>query len=908
MTALPSKAGTGGARRWSGRRWLLVYLVLLALSQAVIAIWGPSPFGGPGRPASTETIAVTVPKMSDAGPTEGTASLTVWKWSPPNPVAGRPAFLLLHGSPSGGARDWESFAPRLAAQGFEVYALDRPGFGASSKWVPDYSVIANARYALAAMDALHIDRAHIAGWSQGGGAAIYAAELAPERIATMTLIGAIGIQRGEGSGDYVFEHAKYLLGFAGVVVVPEFIPHFGILPDRATRHAFIRDFLDTDQRPIEGILTALTTPTLILQGRHDPLVHAWVAEEHHRLIQPSRLVMLDASHFFVLGPPMGGASDMQLAVDVVARFAARHDAPGVPVRRGIADFAPVRENPMESIGGFHLSRDAAWWVIVLAIVAGTLLSEDLTVIAVGLLIASGQLDVGVGALGCLLGIVIGDYGLWALGRFFGRRILQWPVFRKALPEASLAKWGRIFDRHTAKAVFLSRCLPGTRLPMYLAAGILGRRSRHFLVWVTVAVVIWTPILLTLAALIGPPLLGFFRGIFHGPWVIIASFVVLAVIIRLVSYEATALGRQRLKRDMRLIVSPEFWPAWVFYIPLVPWIGLLMVRFGPMSFAAANPGIPNGGGMIGESKSQIAAGFAPGGAFLPCALIPAGPSPEARAEMVRTTLRERADLGGYPVILKPDFAQRGHAVHIARSDADVLEYMRTMERDALLQRLHPGPFEAGVFWTRIPLAGKPLDECPGAIFSITRKVFPVIEGDGERTLERLIWDHPRYRMQATTFLRRFDAMADRVLAKGETLRLAQSGNHCQGTMFLDGSDLITPELSAAIEALAQSFRDPASGKAVDFGRFDIRCESEESFRAGKNLAIVELNGTSSESTNIYDPRKPIWWVYAVLFRQWARLYRLGARRVGEGNRPIGLAALVRTVRDHYRGRPGSSVAD
>jgi membrane protein DedA with SNARE-associated domain len=527
---------------------------------------------------------------------------------------------------------------------------------------------------------------------------------------------------------------------------------------------------------------------------------------------------------------------------------------------------------------------------------------------VGLLIASGQLDVGVGAIGCLLGIVVGDYGLWAIGRFFGRRVLRWPLFRKALPESALEKWGRIFDRHTAKAVFLSRALPGTRLPMYLAAGILGKRSRLFLFWVTVAVLIWTPLLLLLAAIIGPKLLGFFEGVFHGPWVILASFIALAMIIRLVSYEATSLGRQRLKRDIRLLVSPEFWPAWIFYLPLVPWIALLALRHGPMAFTAANPGIANGGGVVGESKAQIASGFPAGTPFLPCARIPAGGTPDQRADLARAILQERPDIGGLPAILKPDFAQRGHAVRIVRTEDDIAEYLRTMERDALLQRLHPGPVEVGLFWTRIPRPGVPLDECPGEVFSITRKEFPIIEGDGERTLERLIWDHPRFRMQATTFLARFASMSDRVLARGETLRLAQSGNHCQGTKFLDGADLITPELSAAIESIAQSFRDPVTGKAFDFGRFDIRCESEDLLRAGRGLAIVELNGTMSESTNIYDPKKPIWWVYGVLFRQWSRLYRIGAARAAEGLRPISLKAVIGHVRDHYRGRPGSSVAD
>jgi len=259
---------------------------------------------------------------------------------------------------------------------------------------------------------------------------------------------------------------------------------------------------------------------------------------------------------------------------------------------------------------------------------------------------------------------------------------------------------------------------------------------------------------------------------------------------------------------------------------------------------------------------------------------------------------------------PDFvAQWFNARRLGDPEiVDVADYLASMDRDAVIQRLDPGPVEIGLFWTRIPRPGVPIDDCPGEIFSITRKVFPVIEGDGVRTLEHLIWDHPRYRMQARTFLARFASRSDVVLAKGEKLRLAHAGNHCQGTMFLDGADLITPELSAAIETIAQSFRDPITGRAFDYGRFDIRCASEAQIRAGEGLAIVELNGTMSESTNIYDPAKSIWWAYGVLFRQWARLYHIGARRVAEGVQPYSVSRLVRCVRDHYRGRPGSSVAD
>ena len=900
-----------GAAVWLWRRrWFKVYLALLALSHLVIALFNPDVWVGYARQPPTERVVVSVPVMRDDGPRPGTEfELALLRWAPEGePAAGAP-ILLLHGSPSQGAADFRRFGPALAERGFEVYALDRPGFGASDKWAPSYSLLANARYALAAMDRLGVERAHAVGWSQSGGVILRMADLEPGRLASLTMLGAIGIQEGEGSGDYFFEHAKYALGYAGLVVLPELLPHFNLIGDRALRHAFIRDFWDSDQRPLRAIMESLETPTLILHGRGDPLVPAWVAEAHHGIIGPSRLVVLDASHFFPVGAPMSSDEDMFDAADIVAGFALRHDEPGVAVRRGAADFAPEPPAADEAAGPLDFARTTPWWAIVLLIALATLVSEDLTVIAVGLLIVSGRLDVGVGALGCVVGIVIGDYGLWAIGRFAGRRVLRWPFFRRVLPENSLDRWGRVFDRHIIKTVFLSRMLPGTRLPMYLAAGILAKRAHHFLFWVTVAVIVWTPLLLLLTALIGPKIYGFFEGIFHGPWAVLAAFAVLALLVRLAAYEATALGRQRLRADLRRLVSPEFWPAWLFYAPVAPWLLALAVRFrGPLVFSCVNPGIPNGGGIVGESKHDIARAMPPSAPMLHARLVDEGPAPLERAREAVRLVEEDERLGGYPVVVKPDFAQRGHGVRLARTPDDLRAYFEDMTRPALLQRYHPGPGEAGILWSRVPTPGKPVDEWPGEIFSITRKEFPEITGDGQRTLERLIWDHPRYRMQAGAFLRRFADRTDLVLPEGETLRLAVAGNHCQGAKFLDGADLITPELTARIDAIARAYREPETGRAIDFGRFDVRYESDDALRRAEGLAIVELNGTMSESTNIYDPGRSALWGYAVLYRQWARVFRIGAARRAEGARPMSLGRLRRVVREHYHGRPGSPVSD
>lgn len=888
-----------------GRRLLLLYLVLLAVSHAVQLVW--SPFASPATPAGAARSTVVIPEPDDDGAhPDRTIDVSLLRWSPAGESRnGAPPVVLLHGSP-GSASNFARLAPALTAQGREVVAIDLPGFGASAKWVGRYSTLAHARAALGAMDELGIERAHVVGWSMGGGVGLHMCDIAPERVASLTLMASIGSQRAEGSGDYYFEHAKYALGFAALVVAPEFIPHFGLMGPRAARHATIRNFWDTDMRRLEPIMRSLETPALVLHGRHDFLVHDWGAEMHHELIPTSSLVMLDASHFlpFVQVEETGAH---------LGAFLDRHDEAGVAPLTFVADYAPTFGEPKTDLGPFHLARDMRWWVVLGLIILATFISEDATVIAVGVLISAGTVDWGVGLIGCLAGIVIGDGGLWAIGRFAGRRALRLPVVRDWVPESSLDRWGRWFDKHTIKAVFVARAAPGLRLPTYVAAGLLSSRTHGFLFWAALAAFIWTPILLLLAILLGPKVMGFFEGVLSGPVALILSVILIMVAVRLVNLSLTWTGRRRLQATLQRLTRPEFWPRCVFYAPIVPVLVYHAVRRGPMSFTCVNPGISHGGGVVGESKMEIIGGLVsgPGKEWIARThFIKAGPSPEARAEMAEDLIVNDPALGGYPVILKPDEAQHGHGLKLARREEDLLPYFHDVTRPALLQAFHAGPHEAGVLWTRT--SDGELGE-RGRIFSVTRKEFPVVEGDGKSTLETLIWKHPRFRMQGETFLKRFSDRLDWTPESGERVALGVAGNHVQGTKFLDGDDLITPECEARFDEIACAFESERARRGggpgqLDFGRFDIRYESDEALRRGEGFKIIELNGTMSESTNLYDPSKPLWWSYGVLARQWATLYRLGALRRRAGVRPMGCWELAQTVRDHYRGRGGSEVAD
>jgi membrane protein DedA with SNARE-associated domain len=513
---------------------------------------------------------------------------------------------------------------------------------------------------------------------------------------------------------------------------------------------------------------------------------------------------------------------------------------------------------------------------LLAITLGTFASEDLTCVSVGLLIHGGQLTWVVGLVGSLLGIVVSDVALWLVGRAGARGLLASRWVSRWLPPQRLDGARRAFRQGGWKALLAARFLPGTRLPLYVAAGALGQPLWQFVLWTGLAALAWTPFIVLGVALLGERFSGPFSDIIQHNWAaLVLGAVVLLLVLRMLTSLSSSIGRARLWARVSRLWRWEFWPSWLFYLPLVPWLLWLSVRYrGLMTWTAANPGIPSGG-VVGESKYAIL-GQLPERWIVPSLLVPPGATDD-RIAVIEQTIKRRA--WAWPLILKPDASQRGAGLKLAHDLVDVEKYLQAQPAAIVAQTYHPGPFEAGIFYYRLP------GEASGRIFSITDKHFPVIVGDGRSTLENLIWRHPRYRMQAGTFLARHDGEKHRVLDAGERFRLAVAGNHCQGTMFRNGEHLITPELERTVDAIAKQF------DGFFFGRFDVRYTDLERFKAGQDLAIVELNGVTSESTNIYDPTKSLAWAYRTLYRQWELLYRIGAANRQQGNRVPGVWELL-----------------
>ena len=96
--------------------------------------------------------------------------------------------VLLHGQPGSGA-DWQQVAG-LLPPGLHPVPVDRPGYGTSHQ--PAGGFAYNARAVLAELDARGIDRAVLVGHSYGGGVALAAAQMAPDRVEALVLLASVG--------------------------------------------------------------------------------------------------------------------------------------------------------------------------------------------------------------------------------------------------------------------------------------------------------------------------------------------------------------------------------------------------------------------------------------------------------------------------------------------------------------------------------------------------------------------------------------------------------------------------------------------------------------------------------------------------------------------------------------------
>jgi membrane protein DedA with SNARE-associated domain len=508
--------------------------------------------------------------------------------------------------------------------------------------------------------------------------------------------------------------------------------------------------------------------------------------------------------------------------------------------------------------------------------------EDVAVVGAGLLLAAGSISWPAAFAACFLGVWLGDAGLYALARLAGR---GW--FERSSPgrfSSRVARAEEWFGRHGSRLLIFSRALPGARLPTYVAAGFLRLPVARFLCVTGAAAFAWTFVILLLARSFGARVEKWLGAFSSGGFLLTGLGLVLLLAPRLLRPFVLNSGVRKLHTRLGRWRRWEFWPPWVFYPPVAIYYVFLAIKYrGAMLPTAANPGIFSGG-LVGESKMATLGDLMAGSPeFTAEAELLGGSTPEERLASLQE-IRARRGFG-FPFILKPDVGQRGAGVKLIRNEAQARACLAQTGAALLVQRFAAGPREAGIFYYRFP------HEPRGRIFAITEKLFPHVTGDGQSTIAQLVWRDPRARFMSEKYLRRLAGRENEVLPKGETLKLVETGNHAQGCVFRDGSRLLTPALRDRIDEISRR----VGGFFI--GRYDIRYESESDLRAGNRFQIVELNGSASEATSIYDARNSLFSAYRTLFRQWDLVFAIGAANRRRGCQTTKLPLLWRRWRDY-----------
>ena len=342
-------------------------------------------------------------------------------------------------------------------------------------------------------------------------------------------------------------------------------------------------------------------------------------------------------------------------------------------------------------------------------------------------------------------------------------------------------------------------------------------------------------------------------------------------------------KRRIPLFLVKLTNYEYWPFWLFFLPLVPYWVYLSIRARSFTyFTAANPGIEHSG-VFGESKIDILRKIDP--QYIPKTLFFKS---DITSHQLLQSL-EAEDLV-YPIILKPNVGERGNEVAKIDDAKALTSYLDTNTTDFIVQEFVDYEHELGVLYYRFP------DDSGSGITSIVAKEFLTVIGDGSSTIIELISQSNRARFQLESLQEKHGESLLEVLPKGESLNLEPIGNHCRGTKFLSGQHLINAQLVQVFDKLSQNI------DGFYFGRYDLKVKSIEDLYEGKNIKVLELNGVTSEPGHIYDPSFSIWRAWSEAARNMKMMFRVCRINMKKGVKVTPFMEMLRLVREHFGDKP------
>ena len=345
----------------------------------------------------------------------------------------------------------------------------------------------------------------------------------------------------------------------------------------------------------------------------------------------------------------------------------------------------------------------------------------------------------------------------------------------------------------------------------------------------------------------------------------------------------------MNRIKRLLMRPFFiklfnWEYWSFgtvYSVVYPiWIFLAIRARSFFFFSASNPTMENGG-FLCESKKDIHS-------IMPADLYPRTMHFQQGADPRKVISELEKNGFHFPLIGKPDTGGRGRGVKQLVDRMQLADYVKAAPVDFHIQEFIRFKNEVGIFYYRYP------GQDSGRISGIVRKEFLTVTGNGKATLRELIMKEERSLLQMRSLENIYGGYLDTVIGAGEEKVLVPYGNHARGARFLDESSLADEKLGKMINDICTRI------DGFYFGRLDIRYNTWEELKQGKNFSVIEVNGAGSEPTHIYDPRHSIFFAWKEIVRHWFILNKISIMNHRKGHKYLTVSeglAMFRQDKKH-----------
>jgi hypothetical protein len=299
---------------------------------------------------------------------------------------------------------------------------------------------------------------------------------------------------------------------------------------------------------------------------------------------------------------------------------------------------------------------------------------------------------------------------------------------------------------------------------------------------------------------------------------------------------------------------ELWPFYALYAPIGPvWFWYCLRSRSFWFFSSSNPTITFGG-FEGESKREMYEQLPPNSHPKTIYILHNLLFDEVKKRVCESGLK-------YPFIVKPDVGMKGILFRKIENEDQLQKYHNRIPVEYIVQDLVDLPIEVSVFYFRHPT------EQNGVITGFIQKELLEVYGDGKSTLWELIVEHPRARHRLEEMKHRHEHRLDRVLPKGQHFYLSYAGNHNRGARFINLQNEIDEQLLKVFDDLSHFTNK------FYYGRYDIKCQSIEDLRQGKNYSILEFNGCGAEPNHIYDAGMNLGSAYREILRHWKALYEI-----------------------------------